>query len=168
MDTAELASVSSEAGLLVDALRAKGVHAALSFALLDLYEQGGRSGFHPSELLNELLSIFGQPRAPPVLSTLKLPLRQKDEFVNAIIAANLDGALRQGLIALECVGRASSSARVGLTTKHSAFSQERRAGSLEAREPAEVIGAACLRLGTHLGFWSKLRSSSAKPSSKRR
>jgi len=104
MDTAELASVSSEAGLLVDALRAKGVHAALSFALLDLYEQGGRSGFHPSELLNELLSLFGQPRAPPVLSTLKLPLRQKDEFVNAIIAANLDGALRQGLIALECVG----------------------------------------------------------------
>lgn len=164
MDTAELESVSTEAGLLVDALRAKGVHAALSMALLDLYERGGRSGFHPSELLNELLSLFGQPRAPPVLSTLKLPLRQKDEFVNAIIAANLDGALRQGLIALECVGlyvalRASDS-----RPAHSAFSQERRAGSLEALEPAEVIGASAAPAAR---LWSKLRSS-AKPSSKRR
>ena len=42
--------VREEAAALVEMLRSKGVHQALSMALLTLYERGA-AGFHPSQIL---------------------------------------------------------------------------------------------------------------------
>lgn len=115
-----MAAVRREADALVVSLRAKGVNQALADALLTIFERGSRGGFHPSELLHDTLKLLCQRRTPPPLSSIKLPLRTKAEFVAALEHGSLDTALRSGVVALDKL---------------------RRAGTLDACSQAEAIGA---------------------------
>ena len=115
-----MATVRREAASLVEALRAKGIHQALSESLLTLYERGSVRGFHPSELLHDTLGLLCKRRTPPALESIKLPLRTKAEFLAALDHGSLDVALRAGVVALDKL---------------------RRAGTLGACSQAEAIGA---------------------------
>jgi hypothetical protein len=130
MAEADVAAVRREADALVVSLRAKGVNQALADALLTIFERGSRGGFHPSELLHDTLKLLCQRRTPPPLSSIKLPLRTKAEFVAALEHSSLDTALRSGVVALDKL---------------------RRAGTLDACSQAEVIGAEAELLACSLG-----------------
>lgn len=55
-----------------------------------------------SEILNQL----GQPRVPPVPERVRLPLRAKDDFIEALRMCNLQSGLTSGVQALDAARRA--------------------------------------------------------------
>jgi hypothetical protein len=153
-------ALSADAQALNETLRKQGLHRALSEvgrvrlttacvgysrlsvsqSLLALYES---SSFHPSEMLGEVLSLLGTTRSPPVLSNVKLPLKSKEEYLEALRKSGLTTAFKSGVSALDEVRRAGQHVGRGealalVKERTSTFSAARRLQSKSRRLGAHV------------------------------